>query len=139
MNRSSMKSFSHHRIVPAARKICALLILFAVCLQTAGSLVVYAGFILNRGYIARTLCVNRNNPEMHCNGACHLARELNKEKEREQNPVSSARDKQETSPCLAACSSPRPPVPPAAIPFSPPGSSTPLDGYFPPCFHPPAV
>jgi len=45
-------------------------------------MVIWISFKLNQDFIARTLCVNRNNPEMHCNGKCFLAKKIAKAKER---------------------------------------------------------
>ncbi|RAJ05167.1 hypothetical protein LX64_02321 [Chitinophaga skermanii] len=33
---------------------------------------------LNQAYIAANLCENKNKPQMHCNGKCHLKKQLNK-------------------------------------------------------------
>ncbi len=45
-------------------------------------MVIWVGFKLNQNFIARTLCVNRNKPEMHCNGKCFLAKKIAEAKER---------------------------------------------------------
>ena len=46
-----------------------------------------ASFILywkvNQTFIAKTLCVNRNKPQMHCNGKCYLYKQLKKAEEEE--------------------------------------------------------
>ena len=33
---------------------------------------------LNKKYIAEVLCENKDKPEMHCNGKCHLKKQLKK-------------------------------------------------------------
>ncbi|WP_298221093.1 hypothetical protein [Flavobacterium sp.] len=40
-------------------------------------------YIVNYDYIAKTLCVNKAKPKMHCNGKCHLMKELAKAAEAE--------------------------------------------------------
>lgn len=41
-------------------------------------------YTLNQDYIATFLCINKDKPELQCNGKCHLAKELQKlEKEEE--------------------------------------------------------
>ncbi len=35
-------------------------------------------YMVNYEYISTVLCENIDNPEMHCNGKCHLAKELDK-------------------------------------------------------------
>lgn len=37
---------------------------------------VYAGYLINRKYIADNLCENKMKPGMHCNGKCYLADKL---------------------------------------------------------------
>ena len=46
---------------------------------------------LNKKYIAEVLCVNKDKPEMHCNGKCHLKKQLKKannlpEKQQQEQP-----------------------------------------------------
>ena len=33
-------------------------------------------YFVNYDYIVKELCVNKAKPELHCNGKCHLAKEL---------------------------------------------------------------
>ena len=35
-------------------------------------------YVVNYDYIVKELCVNKAKPELHCNGKCHLAKELAK-------------------------------------------------------------
>lgn len=44
-------------------------------------------YIINYDYIAKELCENKAKPELHCNGKCHLAKELAKAAE-DEKPVS---------------------------------------------------
>lgn len=39
-------------------------------------LFVFASFELNRDYIAAELCVNKDKPQLHCNGQCYLSKKL---------------------------------------------------------------
>ena len=45
-------------------------------------------YVVNYDYIATVLCVNKAKPQMHCNGKCHLIKEMAKESESEK-PISS--------------------------------------------------
>ncbi|WP_372937678.1 hypothetical protein [Seonamhaeicola sp.] len=40
-------------------------------------------YLLNQDYIAEFLCVNKDKPELQCNGKCHLAKELKKQHQQE--------------------------------------------------------
>ncbi len=50
---------------------------------------------VNYDYIANELCENKAKPEMHCDGKCHLKKELAKAVEDEKSASSS--DKKDTS------------------------------------------
>jgi len=56
-------------------------------MQTFSSFLIEADFFLNKDYIAKNLCVNRDKPMMHCNGKCFLAKKLNEEG-KNQSPAS---------------------------------------------------
>ena len=46
-----------------------------------------AYFKLNRNFISQTLCENRDNPEMKCNGVCYLTKVFTEnENQKEQAP-----------------------------------------------------
>lgn len=40
-------------------------------------------YVINYEYIAKVLCINKDKPEMQCNGKCHLMKELAKASEKE--------------------------------------------------------
>jgi hypothetical protein len=40
-------------------------------------------YIVDYDYIATVLCVNKEKPQMHCNGKCHLMKELARASENE--------------------------------------------------------
>ena len=44
-------------------------------------------YVVNYEYISKVLCVNKAKPMMHCNGKCHLMKELAKASESEK-PIS---------------------------------------------------
>ena len=54
-----------------------------IVLQSVSLLLVDAGYNVNHSYIASALCVNRNKPQMHCDGKCFLKKELNNQQEKE--------------------------------------------------------
>lgn len=58
------------------------LILLIFC-QVFNTLLVKTVFYANQHYIAQNLCVNRDNPSMHCNGKCQLDRKLQEENSKE--------------------------------------------------------
>ena len=54
-------------------------------------LIPVAEYAVNYDYIVSTLCVNKNKPEIHCNGKCYLAKELAKANDSETSPFNKAK------------------------------------------------
>nr|WP_294899352.1 hypothetical protein [uncultured Pedobacter sp.] len=57
------------------RLICISLI-FLLVSSPLTRLFYFAGYQLNKTYIASELCINKNKPELHCNGKCFLAKKI---------------------------------------------------------------
>ena len=53
-------------------------------LQSMALLYVPVEFGINHAYIANVLCVNRDKPQLHCDGKCFLKKEINKAAEQQQ-------------------------------------------------------
>lgn len=65
------------------RSVAILLLICSVSLNLSG-LFVLAGFEMNESYIAKELCVNKDKPQMHCNGQCYLMKKLKQAQDKEQ-------------------------------------------------------
>lgn len=63
------------------KTVALLSLVAALMLSSVAKTVVLADYLLNKDYIAKVLCVNRDKPAMQCNGKCHLAKELKKQEE----------------------------------------------------------
>ena len=57
------------------RIICVFLI-FIITSSVFTRLFYFAGYELNKDYIAQNLCINKNKPELHCNGKCFLGKKI---------------------------------------------------------------
>jgi len=63
-------------------------------IQPAGKLFIALDFYLNQDYIARTLCINKDKPELLCSGKCVLNTMLEKSEESEKQKIpTSQKDK----------------------------------------------
>jgi hypothetical protein len=65
-------------------KLTAVLLIIAIVSSSFSRFFIYAGYQLNKNYIASKLCENRNKPWLHCNGKCYLMKKL-KQAEEKQN------------------------------------------------------
>jgi len=54
--------------------------------QSFVSLVYNIDFWLNKDYIAANFCVNKNKPQMNCNGKCFLIKEKQDAEKQSQQP-----------------------------------------------------
>lgn len=78
------------------KRIITLLFLGVWLCQLSGRYVVMLDFLINQAYISKNLCENRDKPQMHCNGKCHLAKKLKEEERKEQeNPERKIENKAE--------------------------------------------
>jgi len=56
-------------------KITAFVLIFILLANNINTLVIVGDFIVNQDYIAKTLCVQKEE-QKGCNGKCHLRKEL---------------------------------------------------------------
>ena len=73
------------------QRITAYLLIVALVSANFSRFFIYAGFELNRNYIAAKLCENRNKPQLHCNGKCYFMKKL---KQAEENKSTEERQAQ---------------------------------------------
>ena len=62
--------------MPPWRTIVIYWLLLATLLPTFSQWGIIAHYQLNKAYIARVLCQNRDKPQLHCDGQCYLAKQL---------------------------------------------------------------
>jgi hypothetical protein len=60
------------------RKSFAIFFLCVYSLVLLKPLFPLVDYALNKEYIAKNLCENRNKPKLNCNGKCHLMKQLKK-------------------------------------------------------------
>jgi hypothetical protein len=65
-------------------RLTAYLLIVSLVSANFSRFFVYAGFELNKDYIATKLCENRNKPQLHCNGKCYFMKKI-KQAEEKQN------------------------------------------------------
>jgi hypothetical protein len=67
------------------KHILAITVFLALLAQTFSKDLIVAHFYLNQSYITSHFCENKDKPQMHCNGQCHLKKTLQKEARQEKN------------------------------------------------------
>jgi hypothetical protein len=67
------------------KKVTAIILLVSMVSVSFSRYFVYAGFELNRNYIATKLCENRDKPWLHCNGHCYFMKKIKAAQDAEKN------------------------------------------------------
>lgn len=80
-------------------KHAILIVVFALILKP---LLPLFSYVANYNYIVKELCVNKQKPQLHCNGKCHLMKELAKASENEKPATGKKNLHQETELFLQA-------------------------------------
>jgi len=58
------------------KPIAAIILMLLFSAQTFSKWMWVLDYQLNKDYIAKTLCINKEKPKLHCNGKCQLAKKL---------------------------------------------------------------
>src|SRR5258708_39571606 len=66
-------------------KLTAALLIIAIISSSFSRFFIYAGYELNRNYIATKLCENRDKPWLHCNGKCYFMKKIKQAEEKEKS------------------------------------------------------
>jgi hypothetical protein len=67
------------------KQLTAYFLLFSLLAVNFSRFFIFAGFELNKNYIASNLCENRDKPWLHCNGKCYFAKKIKQAQENERN------------------------------------------------------
>lgn len=70
------------------KKFVASILVILIISQTLVNVGILMYYTINKAYIAQQLCVNRDNPTLHCEGHCYLGKQLKKAEEGEQRQTS---------------------------------------------------
>ena len=67
------------------QRLIAIAFILIVTLPVMHKAIVITNYIVDYDYISQVLCINKEEPELQCNGKCHLNKELNKAESSEDN------------------------------------------------------
>jgi hypothetical protein len=68
--------------------IAGSILILLVMVQSFTSWIIVAEYTINKEYISKNLCINKERPKLHCNGKCQLMKKLVQEEH--QNPFSNS-------------------------------------------------
>lgn len=84
------------------KAVVSIALILLVLLQAATSSVLVASYHLQQDYITRAFCINKARPQLHCNGKCHLAKQLRKAADAEQKQKQNGEKDAPATPLLCA-------------------------------------
>lgn len=58
------------------KKLTAILLASLIIIVPMSNVVIYLAFKINQSVIAEVLCINKNQPSLHCDGKCYLKEKL---------------------------------------------------------------
>ena len=67
------------------KQIGTLLLCGLLFMRVMVAPVIFLQYEFNKEYIIQTYCVNKNRPQLHCDGKCYLAKKLKAAKQNEEN------------------------------------------------------
>lgn len=67
------------------KRLSTLIMLIIISLSVFAQGVVVLHYYINKAYIAKNLCENRNRPMLHCDGKCVLAKKLAAQEKEQQD------------------------------------------------------
>lgn len=77
------------------RSIISILLVAIFMFQSVSKLLLIANYEINKDYISKNLCENRKKAGSHCNGKCHLAKQLKNQEKKENSPLNNIKEKTE--------------------------------------------
>ena len=60
------------------KKITGAILFVSIAFKMFMAPIIFANYELSKDFIIKNYCVNKNRPEMHCDGKCYLAKQLEK-------------------------------------------------------------
>jgi hypothetical protein len=66
------------------RQLVAIVLLVCSVSVSLSNFVMHTIFSYNQNTLAKEFCVNKNKPQLHCNGKCYLLKKLKQAQEKEQ-------------------------------------------------------
>lgn len=74
------------------KHLFVILIGTGIIFQSFSTILILINFQLNKEYISKNLCVQKEVKDNCCKGSCHLKKQLKEEEKKEQSPANSLKD-----------------------------------------------
>ncbi len=66
------------------KKITGAILLITITFKMLMAPLIFADYELRKDFIIKNYCINKSRPELHCDGKCYLAKQLEKAEQEDQ-------------------------------------------------------
>lgn len=73
----------------------SIFLISTILLQSLSSMITVVAYEINKEYITKTFCENKDKPSLHCDGKCHLMKQINELQKKENAPQNNIKEKME--------------------------------------------
>lgn len=73
-----------------------LTLLVSISLQATHRLIIVLEYALNKDFIVTMLCINKDKPQLKCEGKCQLKKQFDQQEKKEHHPLATSLDKRDT-------------------------------------------
>ena len=67
-----------------SKKILSITLLIALAIKLLMAPAIFLDYQIRKDFIVKNYCINKNRPEMHCDGKCYLAKQIKKTQENDE-------------------------------------------------------
>jgi hypothetical protein len=67
-----------------SKKNLSITILIALVIKLLMAPAIFLDYQIRKDFIVKNYCINKNRPEMHCDGKCYLAKQIKKTQENDE-------------------------------------------------------
>ena len=82
-------------IINRLKSIISILLCSVFLFQPLSKLLILLDYEVNKATITQNFCENKSKPKLHCNGKCHLKKQLEKEDKKQDSFPTASKEKSE--------------------------------------------
>jgi len=82
------------------KQVVIIALICGIFTQSIGKLVLLSNYLINKEFIIFNYCENKSKPKLHCNGKCHLTKQLKKQEKQENSSNNNSKSVDEVQFCF---------------------------------------
>lgn len=81
------------------KQVVIIVLICGIFTQSIGKLVLLSNYLINKEFIIFNYCENKSKPKLHCNGKCHLTKQLKEQEKQESSSKNNTKSLDEVQFC----------------------------------------